>query len=175
MTLKQIDPQKIDDKFIDMIGNEWMLVTSGNMESFNMMTASWGFLGFIWGLPAATCLIRPSRYTKEWVDKTHSFTLSFFPDKYKKALSVLGSKSGRDMDKMKDSGLTPIALPTGDVTYKEATLTLVCRVMYRQALDEKGFIDPTIMPKWYPLGPTDLHTMYIGQIQAAYQRPTGLF
>ena len=47
MTLKQIDPTKIDDKFIDMIGNEWMLITSGNMDSFNMMTASWGFLGYM--------------------------------------------------------------------------------------------------------------------------------
>ena len=84
MTLKQIDPTKIDDKFIDMIGNEWMLITSGNMDSFNMMTASWGFLGYMWGLPAATCFLRPTRYTKEWVDRTHSFTISFFPDKYKK-------------------------------------------------------------------------------------------
>ena len=169
MTLKQIDPTKIDDKFIDMIGNEWMLITSGNMDSFNMMTASWGFLGYMWGLPAATCFLRPTRYTKEWVDRTHSFTISFFPDKYKKILTTLGSKSGREIDKMHESGLTPIQLPTGDVTYKEATLTLVCRVMYHQTLDAKGFIDTTVMPKWYPLGATDLHTMYIGQIQAAYQ------
>lgn len=175
MTLKQIDPAKLDGKFIDMIGNDWMLITSGTMDSFNMMTASWGFLGFMWGLPAATCFVRPSRYTKEWIDKTHSLTLSFFPDKYKKVLSELGSKSGRDMDKMKNSGLTPIALPTGDVTYKEATLTLVCRVMYRQQLVEKDFIDPTVMPKWYPNGSTDLHYMYITQIQAVFQRPSGLF
>lgn len=175
MTLKQIDPAKLDGKFIDMIGNDWMLITSGTMDSFNMMTASWGFLGFMWGLPAATCFVRPSRYTKEWIDKTHSLTLSFFPDKYKKVLSELGSKSGRDMDKMKNSGLTPIALPTGDVTYKEATLTLVCRVMYRQQLVEKDFIDPTVMPKWYPKGPADLHYMYITQIQAVFQRPSGLF
>lgn len=175
MTLKQLDPLKLDGKYIDMIGNDWMLVTSGNLDSFNMMTASWGFLGFMWGLPSATIFVRPTRYTKEWIEKTHSFTLTLFPDKYKKILSTLGSKSGRDMDKMKDSGLTPIGLPTGDVTYKEATLTIVCRVMYKQPLAEKGFIDPTIMPKWYPLGADDLHTMYIAQIQAVYQRPTGLF
>ena len=53
MTLKQINPSDLDDKLIDMIGKQWMLGTSGNIDSFNMMTASWGFLGYIWGYPAA--------------------------------------------------------------------------------------------------------------------------
>ncbi len=175
MTLKQINASDIDGKLIDMIGNQWMLITSGNIDSFNMMTASWGFLGYIWGYPAAMCVVRPTRYTKEWLDKTHSYTLTFFPDKYKKILAELGSKSGRNMDKMHDSGLTPIQLPTGDVSYQEATLTIVCRVAYSQAMTQSSFIDKTIMPKWYPIGPSDLHTMYIGQIMAVYQKPKTLF
>lgn len=176
MVLKQIAPEKIDLNFIESIGKDWMLVTSGNQQSFNMMTASWGFAGYIWGLPATAIVIRPSRYTKEFIDKGHTYTLSFFPDKYKKILSVLGSKSGRDMDKMAKSGLTPMQLPTGDMSYEEASLTIACRVMFAQPLKESGFIDPTLMPKWYPLGADDLHTLYIGEIQAVYEKGrTGLF
>lgn len=175
MTLKQINPTEIDEKFIDLIGNKWMLVTSGTLDSFNMMTASWGFAGYIWGFPAAMCVVRPTRYTKEWIDKTHSYTLTFFPDKYKKTLQTLGTKSGREMDKMHDSGLTPIQLPTGDVGYEEAVLTLVCRVAYEQNMTQSSFLDKTIMPRWYPKGSSDLHTMYIGQITAAYIRNKSIF
>ncbi len=175
MTLKQIDANKIDGNFIKMIGQDWMLITSGTPESFNMMTASWGFAGFMWGLPATSVFVRPSRYTKEFIDRTHSYTLSFFPDKYKKILTELGTKSGTEMNKMTDSGLTPIQLPTGDMTFQEATLTIVCHVMYKLPLEEQGFVDNSIMPKWYPKGPTDLHTQYIGQIVAAYVQKTGIF
>lgn len=175
MSLKQINPSDIDGKVIDMIGNQWMLVTSGNMQSFNMMTASWGYLGFMWGFPSAVCFLRPTRYTKEWIDRTHTFILSFFPDKYRKALSKLGTESGRDMDKMRKSGLTPMQLPTGDVGYEEASLTIVCHVAFAQDLKEDGFIDKSIMPKWYPKGATDLHTMYVGQIVAAFRHTNSLF
>lgn len=175
MTLKQIDPTKIDDNFIKMIGQDWMLITSGGPDNFNMMTASWGFAGFIWGMPSAAIFIRPSRYTKEFVDKTHAFTISFFPEKYKKILTELGTKSGHEMDKMTKSGLTPIQLPTGDMTFKEATLTLACHVTYKQPLTAAGFLDQSLMPKWYPKGEGDLHTMYIGQILAAYLQKNGLF
>lgn len=175
MTLKQIDPTKIDDNFIKMIGEQWMLVTSGSPESFNMMTASWGFAGYLWGLPSTAIFVRPTRYTKEFIDHTHSYTLSFFSDKYKKILTELGTHSGHDMDKMKASGLTPIQLPTGDMTFNEATLTIVCRVMYASPLKSAGFIDGGIMPKWYPKGADDLHTMYVGQILSAYVHKSGLF
>lgn len=176
MVLKQITPDKLDLNIIEAIGKDWMLVTSGNQQSFNMMTASWGFAGFIWGLPATAVFVRPSRYTKEFIDKNHTYTLCFFPDKYKNILSKLGTKSGRDINKMADSGLTPIQLPTGDMSYEEATITIACRVMYAAPLVENGFLDSTLMPKWYPLGASDLHTMYIGEIQAIYQKgKTGLF
>lgn len=175
MTLKQIDPTNIDDNFIKMIGQEWMLVTAGTPESFNMMTASWGFAGYIWGLPATSIFIRPTRYTKEFVERSNAYTLSFFPEKYKKVLTELGTKSGREMNKMTESGLTPIQLPTGDMTFREASLTLVCHVMYKAPLVENGFVDTTVLPKWYPKGVTDLHTMYVGQIVAAYVQKTGLF
>lgn len=168
--LKQIEADKIDLNFIEAIGKDWMLVTSGNQQSFNMMTASWGFAGYMWGMPSTAIVIRPTRFTKEFIDKLHTYTLSFFPDKYKKILSVLGSKSGREIDKMKESGLTPMQLPTGDIGYEEASLTIACRVVYARPIDETGFLDSAIMPKWYPAGAEDLHALYIGEIQAVYQK-----
>lgn len=170
MTIKQINPEKIDLNFIEAIGKDWMLVTSGTKESFNMMTASWGFAGYMWGLPATAIVIRPTRHTKTFIDTAHNYTLSFYPDKYKKILQTLGTKSGRDINKMTESGLTPMQLPTGDISFEEATLSIACRVMFQQKLDEGGFIDPSLFPKWYPKGSDDLHTLYIGEIQAVYKK-----
>ena len=166
--MRKIDPSEITDNAIDLIGRQWMLVTSGDIKSFNMMTASWGMIGVMWNLPVATCVIRPSRYTHQWVERTMRYTLTFFDSRYKKILGELGTKSGRDMDKMHDSGLTPIALPSGDISYAEARLTLVCEVVYRKQYSEDGFIDKSLLPKWYPEGLDNLHTMYIGHIVEAY-------
>ena len=112
---------------------QWALLTAGNSDSFNMMTISWGGLGTRWSKPVATVYVRTSRYTHDFMDREDYFTISFFPEEYKKALGVLGSKSGREMDKMKDSTLTPKALDKS-ITFEEAEVTLVCRKLFRQEL-----------------------------------------
>ena len=86
---KQIDPAEITDNFIRAIGREWMLITAGNGESCNAMTASWGMIGFIWGRPVAQFVIRPQRYTREFVDREERVTLSFFSPEYHAALEYL--------------------------------------------------------------------------------------
>ena len=91
----------------------WALVTAGTPDNFNTMTISWGGMGTLWGRPVATVYIRTSRYTHEFVDANEYFTISFYPEEYKKVLGILGSKSGREMDKMHDSGLTPKYLDKG--------------------------------------------------------------
>ena len=90
------------------IGKEWFLVTAGDESGWNTMTASWGFAGVMWGKNTFTTVIRPQRYTKEFIDKAEYFTISFFKEEYKKALSFCGSHSGRDCDKAKETGLTPV-------------------------------------------------------------------
>lgn len=92
---KQIDPAEITDNFIRAIGREWMLITAGNRESCNAMTASWGMIGFIWGRPVAQFVIRPQRYTREFVDREERVTLSFFAPEYHAALEYCGSRTGR--------------------------------------------------------------------------------
>ena len=102
---------------------KWALLTAGDNDSFNTMTISWGGLGTLWNKPVATTYVRTSRYTHEFLDNNDYFTVSFFPEEYKKQLGVLGSKSGRDMDKIHDSGLTPKSVD-GSVTFEEAEVTL---------------------------------------------------
>ena len=127
------------------------------------MTASWGALGVLWGAPMATVYIRPQRYTKEFVDENEYFTLSFFPEQYRQQLSLCGTKSGREVDKVKECGFTVAEGEGGAPYFEQAELVLVCRK--RMAVP----MDPAAMPedvkeKWYE---GDYHTMYWGEIVEA--------
>lgn len=140
--------------------DQWALLTAGDESSFNTMTISWGGMGTLWNKPVVTTYVRKSRYTHDFMEDNDYFTVSFYPEEYKSVLGVLGSKSGRDMDKMKDSGLTAEMLDKG-VTFKEAEMTLVCKKLHKQLLD------PDAMPQeakdaFY--GDGDWHDMYIGEI-----------
>ena len=150
----------------EMIGKQWMLISAGTANQWNTMTASWGGVGVIWGKPSATAYIRHSRYTKEFVDNNEYFTLTFLQDGYRDALNLLGSKSGRDMDKMHDSGLTPIFVD-GQPTFAEAELVLGCRKRCCTEIPPEDILQQETLDKWY--GDKDYHAMYIGEIVAAYK------
>lgn len=164
--MKEINVSELNINPMTMIAKEWMLVTAGNEDrGYNTMTASWGHLGSMWGhgggLPTAVIYLRPQRYTKEFVDREELFTLSVFPEEYKKDLGYLGRTSGRDGDKVAATGLTPVF--EGEYTYfAQAKLVLVCRKLYRSTLSEEGFQDKSILTDHYPN--RDLHDMYIGEI-----------
>ena len=158
---QSVDPKSLDQNVFSLIGDQWLLITAGTAEACNTMTASWGGLGVIWGAPAATCYIRPQRYTKEFVDREEYFTLTFFPEEYRKALSLCGTKSGREMDKVKKCGFTVKTASCGAPYFEEAELVLVCRKRFAQAMDPNN-ISQEIKEKWYPQ--KDYHTMYIGEI-----------
>jgi len=160
---KKIDPKALDFNVFSAIGSQWMLITAGTPEKCNTMTASWGALGVLWGAPMATVYIRPQRYTKEFVDESDYFTLSFFSEDWREQLKLCGSKSGRDIDKVKECGFT-VAAGEGNAPYfEQAGMVLVCRK--RMAMP----MDPAAMPedvkeKWYT---GDYHTMYWGEIVEA--------
>ena len=165
--MKSIDIKSLEFSPYVKIGDEWALVTAGSSENYNTMTVSWGGLGVLWGVPSATIYIRPQRYTHEFVEKNELFTISFFKSEYKKTLSFCGSHSGRDCDKAKETGLTPIELD-GTTSFEEAELILVCRKKYSQDMTADSFLDKSLLEKWYPNN--DLHTVYIGEIIAAYKK-----
>lgn len=139
---------------------KWALLTAGREDSFNTMTVSWGGMGTIWGKPVVTVYVRASRYTHEFMDDNAYFTLSFYPEQYKKELGVLGAKSGRDMDKMHASGLT--AIPAGEsMTFQEAEVTIVCRKLFRQRLAPEN-MPKDVVERFY--GDQDWHDMYIAEV-----------
>lgn len=163
--LKEIKIEEYSFNPFERIGKDWCLITAGDESGFNTMTASWGGVGVIWNKPAATCYIRPQRYTKEFVDRSECFTLSFFPDGYRDALMLCGRVSGREHDKPKEAGLTPL-FTDGTVTFCEANLVLVVRKLFAQDMTEDSFVDKEVLSKNYPAN--DLHTIYIGEIVKAY-------
>ncbi len=102
----KIDPREIDGNVFQRIGQQWMLITAGNKEACNTMTASWGGMGVLWHEPVVTAYVRPQRYTKEFVDREKTFSLSFYPEEYREALTLCGTTRGRDIDKVKECGFT---------------------------------------------------------------------
>ena len=144
----------------DEFHRRWALVTAGSPEDHNSMTVSWGGIGSLWGKSVATVYIRPNRHTYGYFEANEYFTVSFYPEEYKNALHVMGSKSGRDCDKDAEAGLT--AVPCGEtITYKEARRALLCRKLFAQDMLAENFT-PEVIRKFYGTEPA--HKMYIGEI-----------
>ena len=157
---KEITAKEIKDNIIKSISDEWMLISAGDENDYNMMTASWGFAGEMWGADSVVAMVRPQRYTMEFVEKNDYFTLSFYGDN-KQIHKICGSMSGRDVDKTELTGLTPI-FENGAVYFEEARLVLICKKQYVQGLCEECFVDKEPL-KWYEN--KDFHNMIIGKIE----------
>ena len=145
---QKVDPKSLNLNPFAAIGDQWMLITAGTKERCNTMTASWGGLGVLWGAPMATAYIRPQRYTKQFVDENEYFTLSFFSENYRPQLNLCGTKSGRDMDKVKECGFT-VAEGAGNAPYfEQAELVLVCRKRMAMPMDADA-MPVDVKDKWY--------------------------
>ena len=145
-----------------MIGKEWMLVTSGTESKSNTMTASWGGLGIMWNKNVASIVLRPQRYTKEFIDAGDYFSLSFFGNDYKKELGYLGSVSGRDENKIEKSGLT-LGFEDRIPFFREAKTVILCKKLFAQEMKPESFIEQSLLQKNYPN--KDYHTVYIAEIK----------
>ena len=158
--MKNIDLK--NQNVFNLIGEKWMLVAAADKQGkSNAMTASWGGMGILWGKKVAFVFIRPQRYTKNFVDEAENFSLSFFGEEYRKMLSYMGRVSGRDKDKIKNSGLT-LKIVDGSPVFQEAEMTLICKKLYRQTIDENCFIDKSIIQSCYP--EKDYHDVYVAEI-----------
>ena len=162
MSLKDMRCEEIADNPFKLVGSDWMLITAGSPEAYNTMTGGWGGFGVLWGRNICWCVIRPQRYTYEFMERSENFTLSFFDEQYRGALQLCGTKSGREVDKAAAAGITalPGELP-GTTCFAEARLVLECRKIYFQDLDPQHFLDPSIEEN-YP--ERDYHRMYVGEI-----------
>ena len=160
MAFREISVEQLKDNPFTLINKDWMLITAGDAEKHNTMTASWGGVGELWGKYVSTIYIRPQRYTLEFVEWEEYYSLCFFGPEYRQALSLCGSKSGRDVDKDAVTGLTP-CFDQAAPYYEQARLVFLCRKLYRQDMEKSAFLDKGLLEKWYD---NDLHRMFIGEI-----------
>jgi flavin reductase (DIM6/NTAB) family NADH-FMN oxidoreductase RutF len=147
---------------------QWLLLTCGDFAEghFNSMTVAWGSLGAMWDKPFVQVVVRPVRYTYQFMERYDTFTLCAFPETYRKALNLLGTKSGRDGDKIAEAGLTPIAsTQVAAPGFAEAALVLECRKMYWDDFEPARFLTPEI-ERNYPQ--KDYHRIYFGAIVALF-------
>ncbi|SHJ06362.1 flavin reductase [Desulfosporosinus lacus] len=157
----EINPELFERSPFKLIGKDWMLITAEKDGKINTMTASWGGFGVMWGKNVAYIVLRPQRYTKEFVDSSKTFSITFLDNSFRTTLSYLGTKSGRDEDKIKNSKLT--VLHTDDIPYfEEASIAVLCKKLYAQEYKPEFFIDQELNEKWYP--EVDHHTLYIAEV-----------
>ncbi len=166
-----IDPKELQENAIKAMCDKWMLVTAGTIDSnsekpWNTMTASWGGLGYLWNKPVAFVFVRTERFTFNFTEQNENMTLSFFGEEYKKALNFCGTKSGREYDKAKETGLTPILCENTSVAFEQANIVLECKKLYKTMLNEDSFLDKTILDKWY--SQEGMHQVYICEITKAW-------
>ncbi|MGO1044151.1 flavin reductase [Clostridioides difficile] len=161
MGFKEVKIEELQFNPFTKIGKEWLLITAGNSDKFNTMTASWGGVGVYWSKNVVTTYIRPQRYTKEFVDNNDTFTIAFFDEKYREALNICGTISGRDINKVEKAELTPYFVDD-TVAFEEANMILVCKKLYHDTMPPENFDAKENDEKWYPN--KDYHTMYISEV-----------
>lgn len=164
-----IDPFALKGNVFEMLDKEWMLITAGDKETFNTMTASWGSFGFLWRKPISIIYVRPQRHTYKFTEANSTYTLSFFgKGNQRKALAFCGANSGRDVDKPKETGLTPVCTPGGGIAFAEARLIVECRKLYTDDIKPEMFTDVGLETEIYPT--KDYHRFYIGAIGGCYAK-----
>jgi len=162
--MKKLQISEFNENIFELFNDQWALLTAGTIHHFNTMTISWGMMGILWNKKIVSVFVRPTRYTYQFMEEQDTFTLSFYEEKFREALFVLGSNSGKDTNKVELSGLTPMVL-YGNVTFEEHQMTIVCKKIYTSDLNPSHFLEQSI-GKNYPN--LDYHRQYMGEIIGIY-------
>lgn len=150
------------------IKDKWMLISAAKADgTVNTMTASWGSFGIMWNKEVVFIVIRPQRFTREFVESSESLSLTFFDDSYKKALAYLGKASGRDEDKITKAGLS-VAIDNDVPYFEEAERVIFAKKLFVQRIEEAAFLDEKIIDRWYP--EKDFHYLYIAEITKVLEK-----
>lgn len=144
----------------ELFDKRWALVTAGTISKHNSMTISWGGTGTLWSKPVVSIYVKPCRFTHRFIEENDYFVVSFFNEEYRKALEIMGTKSGKEVDKDALANLTPIKYKDV-VIYQEAEVTLICKKIYQNDLDINS-IPKEIADKYYKK--EEPHTMYVGEV-----------
>jgi flavin reductase (DIM6/NTAB) family NADH-FMN oxidoreductase RutF len=163
--VRRVSPQDLLVKPFTILDRQWALLVAGS-ERPNPMTVSWGGLGTLWDRPVATVYVRPTRFTYSRLETEPYFTLNFLPERYRAALDLCGSVSGRDTDKWGATSLSRapgLNVPVPHVA--EAELALECRVLATLDIDPRRFLEPAIRDL-YPK--KDYHRVFLGEVLSVF-------
>ena len=169
MRLQAVDPKEFAPSLLPAFGRENALLAAGDKSGCNAMTIGWCQAGRLWSLPVCTVYVRPERYTYQFMEDQAYFTVSVLPKDMKNAMALCGTRSGRDMDKIKECGLTVRTGAGGAPFFEEAELVLVCRTLYAQDLEPACVLpagEEKILPSYGAKG--GWHRAYTGEIVEAY-------
>lgn len=166
-----MDQLEKEYEIFDLFKNKWALVSAGDINNFNSCTVSWGSMGTLWSKPVITVYIHPSRYTCDFLKKEDYFSVSFYDEEYRKSLSIMGTISGRDTNKVLKANLTPIEL-NKTISFNEANTTFVCKKLYQHSFSKddlnKEIEDYYISkPKSFPLDENNNynpHIVFVGEV-----------
>ena len=136
---KKISPEEITDNVFTLVGKIYPVITVRTPENCNAMVASGGGMGVQFRKPTTWCIFPICRYTLELIKKEQAYTLSYFPDKYREQFMFLGTKSGRDSNKMKETRLTAIETPLGNMAFEEARLIIECKLLQISTIPADDF------------------------------------
>ncbi|MFH1023914.1 MAG: flavin reductase [Planctomycetota bacterium] len=145
---------------------EGLVLTAGDFaaKKYNAMAVGWGSVGVMWGMPFVQVVVRPGRYTHEFMEKYDTFTVAAFPRDLRGAVEILGTRSGRQGDKIAAAGLTATAsTKVAAPSFAEADLVLECRKIYTDDFDPARFLDSRIEGN-YPR--KDYHRVWFGELLA---------
>lgn len=157
---KNIDLKDFTCNPFELVGKQWLLITAGDENKYNTMTASWGSFGVLWNKNIANIYVRPQRYTYDFIENSEYFTLSFLPEQHKDILTFCGRNSGKEVDKIKECGLETIHNNNG-IYFEQSELVFICKKLYYTDINPNNFIDLEL-DKNYPN--KDYHRHYVGEI-----------
>ena len=166
MKREKIEIDNFNSNTFSLFNKDWMLLTAGNFKEnkFNTMTISWGFFGTFWFKPIVIVGVRPQRHTFDFMEKGEEFTISSFNSELKDKLMFCGKNSGKDVDKIKETNLTPIKSENiSSPGFDEAELIIECKLIYSDLLDKESFLENIIPDEVYANG--DFHKLYFAEVQ----------
>lgn len=149
-----------------LLVKDWMLITARDGERANAMTASWGGIGELWNTHVAFLFIRPERYTYTLTENEDRFSLAFFDEEYRAALTYCGRNSGRGTDKLTAAGLTTSEID-GVPVINEAKTLLICKKLYADDIKKSCFVDKSML-KYYEEG--GFHRLYVVEVEKVLVR-----
>lgn len=156
-----LSPFELEGNIMRSLGTDWMLITAGDKEMYNMMTASWGGMGILWNKSVVFAFVRPQRYTYEFLRNNSHFSLSFYDKSWARALKFCGTNSGREVNKARVTGLTPVFEEKAPY-FEQANLVVICRKLYAQDMTESSIIDENLMQYYHG---DDFHTVFVGEME----------